>query len=275
MSELPGRLVLLGHPVSHSLSPAFQNAALRRAGIPLEYEALDVPPVALESTLAEARRGRWVGNVTVPHKAAVFSACDAMSPEARRVGAVNAFRVEGRRLIGHNTDVQGFKTAAIGLLRELPRGVRVGIIGAGGAAAAALAAISDWPGASALVANRDAGRRATLLARFGSIASASDVGTIGREADIVVNATSLGLRADDPLPIEPHLLRQGSVVLDLVYSPNETRLVRAARAAGFRAADGLSMLWGQGVGAFEWWFNRAPDAALMWQTLQATRSAVP
>jgi shikimate dehydrogenase len=65
------------------------------------------------------------------------------------------------------------------------------------------------------------------------------------------------------------------VVLDLVYSPNETRLVRAARAAGFRAADGLSMLWGQGVGAFEWWFNRAPDAALMWQTLQATRSAVP
>jgi shikimate dehydrogenase len=272
MSALPGRLVLLGHPVSHSLSPIFQNAALRAAGIPLQYEALDVPTGLLHVTLDDAKRERWAGNVTVPHKEAVFARCTQLTPIAQRVEAINAFRATPAGIEGHNTDVAGFETAVLDLLHDSPHGARVGIIGAGGAAAAALAAISKWPGSTALVANRSEDRLNALLARFGSFASATDASDLARRSDIVVNATSLGLRPDDPLPVDVGLLRPGCAVLDLVYSAAETRLVREARGAGFRAADGLVMLVGQGAHAFGWWFNQAPDVDVMWRSLGRTPS---
>jgi len=275
MTWLPGRLVLLGHPVAHSLSPGFQNAALEKAGLSLRYEALDVPRDALAGTLERARLESWAGNVTVPHKAAVFAACGELTPIARRVGAVNAFKVIGGSLTGHNTDVIGFETALTDLIGTVPAGALFGIVGAGGASAAVLAAIEKWSGCRAFIANRDAGRRDALVARFRSIAQASDAATIARNADIVVNATSLGLRDSDPLPIDPGLLRRGCAVLDLVYSPDETRLVREARAAGFVAADGLRMLHGQGVHAFEWWFNMAPHIEVMWQALSRMRTKAP
>jgi shikimate dehydrogenase len=275
MTDLPGRLVLLGHPVAHSLSPGLQNAALQKAGIALRYEALDVAPESLSATLARAKLERWAGNVTVPHKEAVLSACTQLTPVAQRVGAVNAFKVIRGSLVGHNTDVIGFETALIALVREVARGAVFGVIGAGGAAAAVLAAVEKWPGCRALVANRDAGRRDALVARFGSIAQASDAESLARDADIVVNATSLGLRDSDPLPIDLGLLRPGCAVLDLVYSPSETRLVRQARAAGFLAADGLQMLYGQGVHAFGWWFSFAPDTEVMWRALSQMRSPAP
>jgi shikimate dehydrogenase len=268
MSALPGRLVLLGHPVSHSLSPTFQNAALTAAGIPLRYEAVEVPPGLLHVTLDDAKRERWAGNVTVPHKEAVFARCTELTPIARRVQAVNTFRASPAGIVGHNTDVAGFDTAVLDLLHDSPHGARVGIIGAGGAAAAALAAVAEWPGSTALVSNRNEDRLRALLARFGPFASATDVGDLARNADIVVNATSLGLHPDDPLPVDIGLLRPGCAVLDLVYSPDETRLVREARAAGFRAADGLAMLVGQGAHAFGWWFNQAPDVDVMWRSVK-------
>jgi shikimate dehydrogenase len=273
MKGFPGRLVLLGHPVSHSLSPSFQNAALEKAGIALRYEALDVAPDALAATLDLAKREGWAGNVTVPHKEAMFAACSELTPVAQRVGAVNTFMAKGGALIGHNTDVMGFQTALLGLLKgDVDSKTVVGVIGAGGAAAAVLAAMERWPRCRTLVANRDTTRRDALVARFGSIAEKSDVVTIGRDADVVVNATSLGLRDSDPLPIDVGLLRPGCAVLDLVYSPNETRLVREARARGLTADDGLAMLLGQGVHAFGWWFNAAPDADLMWRTLLQART---
>lgn len=267
MTSLPGRLVLLGHPVSHSLSPTFQNAALTAAGIALRYEAVEVPPGLLHVTLDDAKREGWAGNVTVPHKEAVFARCAELTPIARRVQAVNTFRASPTGIVGHNTDVAGFNTAILDLLRDSPHGARVGIIGAGGAAAAALAAVAEWPGSTALVANRSQDRLSALLARFGPFASPTDVGDLARNADIVVNATSLGLRPDDPLPLDIGLLRPGCAVLDLVYSPSETRLVLEARSAGFRAADGLAMLVGQGAHAFGWWFNQAPDVEVMWRSL--------
>lgn len=276
MSRLPGRLVLLGHPVAHSLSPVFQNAALEAAKIPLKYEVVETPPGLLQVTLDDAKREHWAGNVTVPLKEAVFARCRELTPAAQRVGAVNTFRAMPEGIVGHNTDVYGFSTAVLNLLMATPTpGTKFGIIGAGGAAAAALVAIADWAGCVAMVANRNPDRLGALVARFGTFASASDVGAIAREADIVVNATSLGLRDDDPLPVDPRLLRPDCAVLDLVYSPNETRLVREARAAGLRAADGLTMLLGQGIGAFGWWFNQAPNSDVMWQALQATRRPAP
>src|SRR3954464_10900150 len=140
MSVLPGRLVLLGHPVSHSLSPVFQNAALAAAGIAARYEALKVPPGLLHVTLDEAKADQWAGNVTVPHKEAVFARCREITPVARRVGAVNTFRSGSDGIVGHNTDVRGFVEAVETLLGRAPENVTFGIIGAGGSAAAVLAA---------------------------------------------------------------------------------------------------------------------------------------
>ena len=136
----PGRLVLLGHPVAHSLSPLFQNALLQRAEIPLTYHALDVEPHALRTVLSDLVAADGAGNVTVPLKDAVASHCDWVTPIAARVGAVNTFWSEDGRLFGDNTDVGGFLAAVRTHAPQLPRGARVVLLGAGGSAAAVLAA---------------------------------------------------------------------------------------------------------------------------------------
>jgi shikimate dehydrogenase len=265
VNALPGRLVLLGHPVSHSQSPVFQNAALEAAAIPLKYEALDVSPGDLPSTLGMAREGRWAGNVTIPHKEAVFSACTTLTPAAERIGAVNTFRSSAAGLVGHNTDVDGVRSAVRGLLGAEPKDLIFGVVGAGGTAAAVLAAVEGWPGCRALVANRGADRRDRLVARFSSIARAGDVAELASSANVVVNATSLGMRERDAFPIDPQTLAPGTTILDAVYSRQGTRFVRAAQARGLRASDGLPMLVGQGTEAFHFWFGVQPDVGLMWR----------
>lgn len=265
MTDLPGRLVLLGHPVSHSLSPVFQNAALRDAGIALEYEAIDVPPGALAGVLEEAKAGRWAGNVTVPHKEAVWAACTHVTDVAARAEAINAFRASPSGIEGHNTDVEGVSGAIRSLLARPPADMTFGVIGAGGAAAAVLAAIERWPGCTAIVANRGQERLNRLVERFSSVARAGDVDEIVKRSTFVINATSLGLREGDDLPVDPARLRPDVPLLDLVYTRNETRLVREARASGIRASDGLAMLVVQGAAAFTWWFGRSPDTGLMWR----------
>lgn len=264
MSPGPGRLVLLGHPVNHSLSPAFQNAALESADSALRYEAVDVSPEALRSAVASLRANRAAGNVTVPHKESMFALCDETTPLAKRVGAVNAFMMKDESLVGHNTDVEGVRLAARRLMGRDPADMVVGVVGAGGAAAAVLAAVESWTGCRAIVANRGAARRDSLTERFRTVAESGDAARIADEADIVVNASSLGLHPSDDLPIDPRSLANDTAVLDLVYLPDETPLVRAARAFGLRADDGLRMLVYQGAASFEWWFDRPADRHLMW-----------
>ena len=270
MMRLPGRLVLLGHPVGHSLSPSMQNAALASAGIALRYEALDVEPRAFDETIAHLRRERAAGNVTVPHKERMRLACDVLTPLAEHVGAVNTFHVDDEdRLVGDNTDVGGFAAAVAPNIGTRPAGISVGIIGAGGAAAAVLAAVESWPRVTAHVYNRTPERAAILCERFGSVAHAvDDIGVIGG-AQLVVNATSVGLR-DDSFPIDVALLSPDSVVMDLVYRPGETAWVRAARSKGHRASDGLAMLVEQGALAFERWFGVPADRPAMWRAVQST-----
>lgn len=266
---LPGRLVLLGHPVAHSLSPRFQNAALRAAGIPLVYEALDVPSAGLAEVLGRLRAARAAGNVTVPHKAAVAAACDRLTGSAERTGAVNTFVHEGTALLGDNTDVAGFRAMARILLGEEPRGIRVGLLGAGGGAAAVCAAVSGWEGSRVVAFARGAARLAALAARFqGLVTVASSEEAAVRAADVVVNATPVGLSGDAvPLPVDR--LPRDAAVMDLAYRPGETPWVRAARAAGLRAADGREMLIEQGAHAFERWFGFPPDRAVMRAALGA------
>jgi shikimate dehydrogenase len=264
---MPGRLVLLGHPVSHSLSPRFQDAALEAAGIPLRYEALDVPPSALAEQLASLVAQRAAGNVTLPHKEAVFAACARVSPVAQRVHAVNTFWTEGDALVGHNTDVGGFD-AAVRTRFGPPGAWRVAVLGAGGAAAAVLAAVERWPGARAVLASRTAPRADALAARFGrSTERAADYAAACAGADLVVNATPLGLH-DEPGPIDPAALGATARVYDLVYRRGGTQWVRLARARGLDAEDGLGMLVEQGALAFERWFGIGPDRAAMWRAVR-------
>jgi shikimate dehydrogenase len=264
----PGRLVLLGHPVAHSLSPTFQNAALRAAGFPLVYEALDVHPRDLDDTLLLLRTQNAAGNVTVPHKEAVAARCGQLTPLARRCGAVNVFWHEGAQLVGDNTDVGGAELTARALLSGRVEGARVAIIGAGGAAAAMLAAVEGWPGASARIYNRHMPRAWQLATRFGAIALAvPSLDAALADATLVVNATPRGMRAEDPFPVEIDRLPERAAIFDLVYYRTETRWVRAARDAGHWAADGRGMLVEQGALAFERWFGVAPDRNVMWTAM--------
>ncbi|HLA89043.1 MAG TPA: shikimate dehydrogenase [Gemmatimonadaceae bacterium] len=266
--ERPGRLVLLGHPVGHSLSPAMQNAALRSAGIPLTYEALDVTGARLAHVAALLRDANAAGNVTVPHKEAFATLCARQSPVAGRVGAVNAFWTEDGALEGDNTDVGGFESAIRRHFGLPVDGVIVAVLGAGGAAGAVLAAIERWEGARARIVARSRPRAVALARRFARIASvASSVQEALSGAALVVNATPVGLEGD-ALPVEPVLLPAGAAAYDLTYRRGETPWVHACRARGLRAADGLSMLIEQGALSFERWFGQAPDREAMWRAVK-------
>jgi shikimate dehydrogenase len=266
--QLPGRLVLLGHPVAHSLSSAFQNAALRNAGIPLTYEALDVPPPMLPTVTALLREANGAGNVTVPHKESFAELCASRSPVADRVGAVNTFWTEAGALVGDNTDVGGFEAAVQQIFGAPSARAKVAVFGAGGAAAAVLAAVERWEGARARIFARSPGRALALAGRFARVATvAGSVHEALAGATLIVNATPLGL-TEEAFPVEPSLIPAEADVYDLAYRRGETAWVHACRARGLRAADGITMLVEQGALSFERWFGRIADRAVMREALK-------
>jgi shikimate dehydrogenase len=268
----PRRLVLLGHPVSHSLSPAIQNAALRAAGLHVRYEAIDVTAHDLRAELSRLASQEAGGNITVPHKMLASECMGAHTSQALEVGAINTFGPDGSgQLVGHNTDVEGFDALARSVGAG-GSGISVSIIGAGGGAAAVLSAIRRWRGARAEVFARNQKRAAALAMRFSDVASvaAAPAGE-GVSGDLVVNATPVGL-TDESLPIALDTILPHAIVLDLAYRPGETAWVRAARARGHVAADGITMLVEQAAAAFEWWFQMEPDRDEMWQ---AVRQSLP
>lgn len=273
----PERLVLLGHPLGHSLSPLIQNAALRAAGMSLVYEPLDVPRSVLNETLESLRRTRAAGNVTVPYKETLRSACDRLTDTATAVGAINTFwtAVDGA-LVGDNTDVGGFQAAVRDLLGDEGisgggEGLSVALIGAGGAAAAVLHAMEGWPNTRVVLYSRTQRRAEELVQRFKVPARVvRSVEAAVEAATLIVNATPVGLR-DDTVPVPVEALPRGSAVLDLAYRLNETAFVRDARARGHRAKDGLPMLVEQGALAFERWFGVAPNRGAMWDAVNSNR----
>lgn len=265
----PRRLVVLGHPVAHSLSPRMQQAALDAAGIAVRYEAVDVAPAALDSTLDALIAAEVWGNVTVPHKAAVAARCAVRTPIAERSGAVNTFWVADGALHGDNTDVAGFDAAVRHLLGRAPEGLRVGLLGAGGAAAAVAAAVEGWSGATLHVHARSLDRVEALRRRFPDrITIGESPDAVAGQVDLLVNATPVGL-SGDALPLDPMHIPRTTAVLDLTYRAGLTPWVRACRAAGHTADDGLRMLVEQGAHAFVRWFGTEPDRTVMWRALQA------
>ena len=261
MNEHPGRLVLLGSPVGHSLSPTFQNAALRAAKLPLVYEAIDVGARELRQVLLDLRKASAAGNVTIPHKAAVRASCHKLTDIASRVGAVNTFWFEAGRLHGDNTDVGGFDAAARALLGGEPSDARIVLLGAGGAAAAVLAAAEAWAGVTVSIVARNAARAEALARRF------PDVARVGKTAKRAVADATLVVNATDEQPLAISMIPKSTAVMDLVYRRGGTPWVRAARDRGNPAADGLTMLLEQGALSFQRWFGIEPDREAMRQSL--------
>lgn len=238
---------LLGDPVSHSLSPAMQNAAFRVLGLDAVYVPLPCPADQVPSLMRSLASAGGGGNVTVPHKEIAAGALDRASDRVAQFGTCNTFWWEGDLLQGDTTDVDGILAAVDRL------GVDAGawlVIGTGGSARA-VAEAARQRGARLAVGSRDPARRAA----FASRAAGLGVGAASpEEAGLVINATPLGLRANDPLPIPLAATPAAVGALDMVYRPGCTPWVRAHRLAGHRADDGREVLVAQGAAALARWF---------------------
>jgi shikimate dehydrogenase len=264
------RLAVLGHPVSHSRSPAMHSAALEAMGLAGEwtYTAIDVPPEEFEETARELGRRDFAGvNVTVPHKVAALAMSDEATERARAIGAANTLTFAEGRVLADNTDAPGIVDA----LPSSPRGKRALVMGAGGSARAAIWALRE-AGAEVNVWNRTREKGEALAKELG-------VGTDHARPEIIVNATTVGLEEanrDEPLDgrgkpdLKPFSVLadgiQAEVVIDLVYGSRETDLISAARAAGAATVDGIEVLVRQGAISLEGWTGMRPP-------LEAMRSA--
>ncbi|MFM8553701.1 MAG: shikimate dehydrogenase [Acidimicrobiales bacterium] len=261
------RAAVIGHPVTQSLSPAIHRAAFRELGIDWTYEAVDCTVEGLASFVDNVRAGTHGGlSVTMPLKEAIVPLLDRLDANAGALAAVNCVSVRGGRLIGHNTDGDGCADAL-----EHEAGVELGgagavVLGAGGTARSVVTALARR-GASVRVVNRTVSRAAEVVALArGAAGDEADV-AVGTPADIrgatvLVNTTSVGMNSGES-PVETSVLHGGLVVLDAVYSPLDTTLLRSARAAGARTVDGLWMLVHQARHQQLLWFGRCAAASVM------------
>lgn len=276
---------ILGWPVEHSRSPVMQNAAFRATGVPGQYVRFAVPP----ERLADAVRGLTAlgvagANVTLPHKEAVLALLDDVTPEARALGAVNTLVRDGDRWCGHNTDAPGLARSLIEGGATLD-GAEVLILGAGGAARAAVVGMAQHGARRVRIAARRGEQARTLVAQLQPVAGACVLEPCDANAlqgplsdtSLLVQATSATLEGApdaqafaDNLPL--HALPQSACVTDLVYSPLRTTVLQAAEERGLRTIDGTGMLVHQGALAFELWTGQpAPVTAMrdaLWGSLQ-------
>src|SRR6059036_2903367 len=280
--EPPIRLGVLGDPVAHSLSPQMQNAALRACEIDMQYARFHIRTNELRSALLFLRTLDFVGiNVTAPHKIAAFKQVDETDESAARAEAVNTIRVRDEKLIGSNTDGEGFLRAIRTEFSIDLRDLRVMIIGAGGGTGRAIAWQCALENCERLVLVNRTLKKANVLAdqlrpffsgprvlgpsaRLEAVAlDESVMRTQLADIDLIVNATPLGMNPSDPTPVPARLLAPHHIIFDCVYGPSKTALIRAAEEAGARGANGLSMLLYQGALSFSIWFNReAPIEAM-------------
>lgn len=255
---------VIGWPVAQSLTPAMHNAAYEALGLNWVCLPLAVPDQrALVAFVEAARRLPVVGfNVTMPYKQAVAELCDETATLAQMAGAVNTVHCVDGQLMGYNTDGRGMLESLAEDLGFDAAGASVAVIGSGGAAGAAVTALILAKAGSLALVNRDVDRAEQLVDRVrdrlrGMSVSVHTLGDSAadavRSADLIINATPVGMGAEDPSPVPAAWLREGQVVLDMVYRPGVTALVQEATAAGARAASGLGMLVSQGALAIDIW----------------------
>lgn len=265
--EINGRTrptAVIGWPVAQSLSPAMHNAAYQALGLNWVCLPLAVPDQrSLVAFVEAARRLPFVGfNVTMPYKQALAELCDETATLAQMAGAVNTVHCVDGQLMGYNTDGRGMLESLSEDAGFDPAGKSVAVIGAGGAAGAAVTALILAKAGSLALINRDVDRAEQLIDRVRERLRGMSVGIHGldeeaaaavRGADLVINATPVGMGAQDPSPLPQSWLHEGQVVLDMVYRPGSTALVREATEAGAMALSGLGMLVAQGALAVDIW----------------------
>ncbi|MFC1930418.1 shikimate dehydrogenase [Chloroflexota bacterium] len=271
---------LIGYPLSHSISPVFQQAALDFYGLDARYVLWATKPGELGSRVDEIRRDGCLGaNVTVPHKESVTEFLDSLSGEAADIGAVNVIVKRGKKLEGHNTDIQGF---LLGLTKDggfVPEGKAAVVLGAGGAARAVVYGLIKSEIGSLAVINRNTVRAENLVRDLDGFRNRvqniivcgtgeAQADRLIRECALLVNCTPAGMKGsatENQLPFMKELLSNGSLVYDLVYNPVETPLLKLAKKAGGKTVGGLPMLIYQGAASFELWTGKKAPVDVMFE----------
>ena len=254
---------VMGHPIAHSKSPAFQQAALDHLGIEVQFQAWDVPPEELEEKVASFRSPDFVACcVTLPHKQVIMPLLDGLDETAEAIGAVNWVIPENGKLIGHNTDAPGFLRALKESAGFDPEGCNAVVIGAGGAARAIVYALRTGGASTVAIANRTVAKAQALAAdltadRFRPTAiglDATSLADVAPYANLIVNTSSMGMEggpAPNQSPVPAELISAEATCYDAVYAPPETPFLLEAERAGATPAGGISMLIYQGVVGFE------------------------
>jgi shikimate dehydrogenase len=271
------RVVLIGHPVAHSLSGAMQQAAFDAAGIPATYELWDRPPAELADAIAQLRSDEFLGaNVTIPHKEKAVSLMDRSTEEAHATGAVNTITREGKKLVGHNTDVAGCKAALEKLVgkQKMPR--HAVVLGSGGGARAVIHALITEGFQRIVVFNRHLHRAEGMVKFFGRSAAHMELRAMPWHESIIeaelsktkvlINATAVGL-VGDLSPIPGEVIPPGLLVMDLIYNPARSRLLQDAEAAGCTIQNGEVMLLHQGAASYTLWTGQPAPLDLMREKL--------
>jgi len=263
MSDNTPRACVAGWPIAHSRSPLIHSYWLRSLGIDGVYDRVAVPPGEFARFAESVGTAGLIGaNVTVPHKEAAFAACDRLTANAADLGAANTLWRENGELCGDNTDVAGF----LANLDEQAPGWRnrtqnAIVLGAGGAARAVIQALTSAGTERIVIVNRTFDRAERLASRFARTTRAAHWGALPAlltDADLLVNASSLGMTGQPALEIDLDPLGARAIVADIVYVPLETPLLTAARLRGLRAINGLGMLLHQAAPGFERWFGVRP-----------------
>ncbi len=278
------RVVLIGHPVAHSLSGPMLQAAFDERGIDARHELLDVTVPQLAAVIHDVRGSDFLGaQVTIPHKERVVALLDRLTEEAQATGAVNTITKDGKRLVGHNTDVAGFKVGLDRLVGRQKMPKQAVVLGAGGAGRAVVYALITAGFQRVVVFNRHLHRAEALVKHFTKSAAHMELRAMPWHVSIIeaellktrvlINATSIGLHGDvSPLPAE--IIPAGLLVMDLIYNPPQTRFLREAAAAGADAtSNGLEMLLHQGTAQFELWTGQSAPLDLMRERLDAALAA--
>jgi len=265
---------LIGHPVKHSISPQLHNSAFKHLGLNMVYLAFDVKSEHLSRVVKGLRSLNIVGfNVTIPHKVSIIKFLDILDSTARETKAVNTVVLKNNRLTGYNTDVEGIKRSLLDSKGILDG--RALIIGAGGAARAAVVALKNLGIDEIVIANRRIWKAAALVRIFKKndlevkSVGLPEVRRYSRTSSIIINATPVGMWPhQDETPLSSKDIPRNSTVLDLVYNPLKTKLLEEAEKAGAETINGLKPLIEQASKAFELWTGLHPPKDVLWRVAE-------
>ncbi len=277
MTSLPRLVGIIGYPLRHTLSPQMHEAAFRKLKLNFRYIPFEVPPHKLSSAIQGMRALDFAGfNVTIPHKEAVLEFCDELDSTAQKIGAVNTVCLKDGKLTGHNTDASGFISSLLKDGTFDPRGKKAVVFGAGGAARAITAALA-MAGTQRIVITDVVKSQVKMLGRhlkkrfdceIIELESGEDRALYWaiRESDIMINATPVGLKRNESIPIMIRSLHPRLFVFDAIYA--ETKLIRTARKQKLRVMHGLGMLVEQGADAFKLWTGKDAPVSVMRKTVE-------